>query len=114
MDGVLWSSDTHANEVPAKQEALRWGWAFALLCYWQTPRCDTLYLHADNPQCTPFWQFQYAQTQADTLSDIVPRDARADYVLIIGIRRRVTRVRFGVEVGSLCLGLAWGIRLLWV
>ena len=24
----------------------------------------------------------------------------ADYVLIIGIRRRVTRVRFGVEVGS--------------
>ena len=72
------------------------------------------YLHADNPQCTPFWQFQYAQTQADTLSDIVPRDARADYVLIIGIRRRVTRVRFGVEMGSLCLGLGWGIRLLWV
>jgi hypothetical protein len=38
------------------------------------------------------------------------------HVLIIRIRRRVIRVRFGVEVGLLCLGLGLGlgIRLLWV
>ena len=33
-------------------------------------------------------------------------------MLITRIRRRVIRVRFGVEVGLLCLGLGLGIRLL--
>jgi hypothetical protein len=111
-DGVLWASNTHANEVPAPAGSFTMGP--------NSPGRLRLFLIG---RFHGTIHHIYTQIIRSTLhfgssNEHIHRLIRSvilcpeRHVLIIRIRRRVIRVRFGVEVGLLCLGLGLGIRLL--
>ena len=112
-DGLMWASNTHANEVPVPAGSFTMGP--------NSPGRVRLFVIG---RFHGTIHYIYTQMIRSTLhfgssNDHRHRPIRSvilcpeTHVLMIRIRRRVTRVRFGVEVGLLCLGLGLGIRLLW-